>query len=66
VPTSGSTRDRLPAQNALIAHDEDVVIPATATEKITTRASWSFIGKKVKHLSERDAMSCVLGYHYRH
>jgi 2-keto-4-pentenoate hydratase/2-oxohepta-3-ene-1,7-dioic acid hydratase in catechol pathway len=35
------------AQNALIAHDEDVVIPATATEKIH---------------SEADAMSCVFGY----
>jgi len=28
------------AQNALIAHDEDVVIPATATEKIHYEANW--------------------------
>jgi 2-keto-4-pentenoate hydratase/2-oxohepta-3-ene-1,7-dioic acid hydratase in catechol pathway len=33
------------AQNALIAHDEDVVI-----------------GKKAKHLTDDDAMSCVFGY----
>jgi len=36
------------AQNALVAHDEDVVIPATATEKI--------------HYEGELAMSCVFGY----
>src|SRR6201988_2582172 len=51
------------AQNALIAHDEDVVIPATATEKIHYEGELVVvIGKKAKHLSERDAMSCVFGY----
>ena len=48
------------AQNALIAHDEDVVIPATATEKIHYEVV--VIGKKAKHLTEADAMSCVFGY----
>ena len=51
------------AQNALIAHDEDVVIPATATEKIHYEGELVVvIGKKAKHLSERDATSCVFGY----
>jgi 2-keto-4-pentenoate hydratase/2-oxohepta-3-ene-1,7-dioic acid hydratase in catechol pathway len=51
------------AQNALIAHDEDVVIPATATEKIHYEGELVvIIGKKVKHLTERDAMDCVFGY----
>jgi len=51
------------AQNALIAHDEDVVIPATATEKIHYEGELVVvIGKKAKHLSEREAMSCVFGY----
>src|SRR6266852_5523909 len=51
------------AQNALIAHDEDVVIPASATEKIHYEGELVVvIGKKVKHLSEADAMSCVFGY----
>ena len=50
------------AQNALIAHDEDVVIPATATEKIHYEGELVVvIGKKAKHLSEADAMSCVFG-----
>ena len=51
------------AQNALIAHDEDVVIPASATEKIHYEGELVVvIGKKAKHLSEADAMSCVFGY----
>ena len=51
------------AHNALIAHDEDVVIPRTATEKIHYEGELAVvIGKKVKHLSEADAMSCVFGY----
>ena len=51
------------AQNALIAHDEDVVIPATATEKIHYEGELVVvIGKKAKHLAEDDAMSCVFGY----
>jgi 2-keto-4-pentenoate hydratase/2-oxohepta-3-ene-1,7-dioic acid hydratase in catechol pathway len=51
------------AQNALIAHDEEVVIPATATEKIHYEGELVVvIGKKAKHLGESDAMSCVFGY----
>ena len=51
------------AQNALIAHDEDVVIPSFATEKIHYEGELVVvIGKKAKHLTEADAMSCVFGY----
>jgi 2-keto-4-pentenoate hydratase/2-oxohepta-3-ene-1,7-dioic acid hydratase in catechol pathway len=51
------------AQNALIAHDEDVVIPAGATEKIHYEGELVVvIGKKAKHLTDADAMSCVFGY----
>src|SRR6201985_1312055 len=51
------------AQNALIAHDEDVAIPATATEKIHYEGELVVvIGKKVKHLTAENAMSCVFGY----
>ena len=51
------------AHNALIAHDEDVVIPKIATEKVHYEGELAVvIGKKAKHLSEKDAMSCVFGY----
>ena len=51
------------AQNALIAHDENVVIPATATEKIHYEGELVVvIGKKAKHLTEANAMDCVFGY----
>ena len=51
------------AQNALIGHDDDVVIPATATEKIHYEGELVVvIGKKVKHLTAENAMSCVFGY----
>ncbi len=51
------------AQNALIAHDEDVVIPRDATEKVHYEGELVVvIGKKAKHLSEKDALSCVFGY----
>jgi 2-keto-4-pentenoate hydratase/2-oxohepta-3-ene-1,7-dioic acid hydratase in catechol pathway len=51
------------AQNALIAHGEDVVIPADATERIHYEGELVVvIGKKAKHLSEADALSCVFGY----
>ena len=61
----GLTHDEIGyrAQNALIAHDEDVVIPATATEKIHYEGELVVvIGKKAKHLDEANAMSCVFGY----
>lgn len=51
------------AQNALIAHDEDVIIPADATGKIHYEGELVVvIGRKAKHLSEKDALSCVFGY----
>ncbi len=51
------------AQNALIGPDEDVIIPRDATEKIHYEGELVVvIGKKAKHLSEKDALSCVFGY----
>lgn len=51
------------AQNALIAHDEDVVIPRDATEKVHYEGELAVvIGRKAKNLGEADALSCVFGY----
>ena len=51
------------ANNALIAHEQNVVIPADATEKMNYEGELVVvIGKQAKHLSEADAMSCVFGY----
>src|SRR5450755_332882 len=51
------------AVNALIAHEEPVIIPRDATEKVQYEGELvAVIGTKAKHLSERDALSCVLGY----
>jgi 2-keto-4-pentenoate hydratase/2-oxohepta-3-ene-1,7-dioic acid hydratase in catechol pathway len=51
------------AQNALIAHDEEVVIPSFATDKIHYEGELAVvIGKKVKHLTQQNAMDCVFGY----
>jgi 2-keto-4-pentenoate hydratase/2-oxohepta-3-ene-1,7-dioic acid hydratase in catechol pathway len=51
------------AQNALIAHEEDIIIPSDATEKIHYEGELAVvIGKKAKHLSEAEAMSCIFGY----
>ncbi len=51
------------AQNALIAHEEDVVIPRIATEKIHYEGELVVvIGKQAKHLTEENALSCVFGY----
>ena len=51
------------ANNALIAHDEQVVIPHHAPPKINYEGELVVvIGKKVKHLTEANAMSCVFGY----
>jgi 2-keto-4-pentenoate hydratase/2-oxohepta-3-ene-1,7-dioic acid hydratase in catechol pathway len=51
------------AQNALVAHGEDVVIPRDATEKIHYEGELVVvIGKQARNLSEADAMSCVFGY----
>src|SRR5580658_93099 len=51
------------AQNALFAHDENVVIPASATEQIHYEGELVVvIGKKAKHLNDQNAMDCVFGY----
>ena len=51
------------ANNALIAHDENVVIPKDATDKVQYEAEIVVIvGKKAKHLTEENALSCVFGY----
>jgi 2-keto-4-pentenoate hydratase/2-oxohepta-3-ene-1,7-dioic acid hydratase in catechol pathway len=61
IPTRAEIGYR--AQNALIAHDEDVVIPREATEQVQYEGELVVvIGKKAKHLSEAEALSCVLGY----
>jgi 2-keto-4-pentenoate hydratase/2-oxohepta-3-ene-1,7-dioic acid hydratase in catechol pathway len=51
------------ANNALIAHGEPVIIPRDATDKVQYEGELVVvIGRKAKHLSEADALSCVLGY----
>jgi 2-keto-4-pentenoate hydratase/2-oxohepta-3-ene-1,7-dioic acid hydratase in catechol pathway len=50
------------AVNALIAHGEPVVIPADAGKVQYEGELAVVIGKRAKHLSEADALSCVLGY----
>src|ERR1700722_10585058 len=51
------------ANNALVAHDQDVVIPADATPKVNYEGEWVVvIGKQAKHLTEANAFSCVFGY----
>jgi 2-keto-4-pentenoate hydratase/2-oxohepta-3-ene-1,7-dioic acid hydratase in catechol pathway len=51
------------ANNSLIAHGENVIIPRDATDAIQYEGELvAVIGKKAKHLSEADALSCILGY----
>src|SRR5713101_7994382 len=51
------------ANNALIAHGENIVIPKDATERVQYEGELvAVIGRKAKHLSEQDALSCVLGW----
>lgn len=51
------------ANNALIAHEENVMVPKDATENVQYEAEIVVvIGKQAKHLSEADALSCVFGY----
>ncbi len=51
------------AQNALIAHEEDVVIPRDATEKVHYEGELVVVfGKKARRVSEAEAMECVFGY----
>ena len=51
------------ANNALVAHGEDVVVPKDATDKVQYEAEIVVVvGKKAKHLTEENALSCVFGY----
>ena len=51
------------ANNALVPHGEPIVIPSDATERVQYEGELvAVIGRKAKHLSESDALSCVLGW----
>ena len=50
------------AVNAMIAHNDAVVIPTDATQVEYEGEICVVIGRRVKHVSEADALSCVLGY----
>ena len=51
------------AANALIAHGETIVIPADATEKVHYEGELvAVVGKKAKHLTEENALDCLLGW----
>ena len=61
IPTRAEIGYR--AQNALIAHGEDVIIPRDATDKVHYEGELVVvIGKRAKHLTEDNALSCVFGY----
>ncbi len=49
--------------NALCATDEAIVIPADATEMVQFEGELvAVVGKTAKHLTEENALSCILGY----
>ena len=51
------------ANNALIAHGENIVIPKDATEQVQYEGELvAVIGRKCKHLTRDNALSAVLGY----
>lgn len=50
------------AVNALVAHDEPVVIRRDATMVQYEAELAVVIGRRAKHLTEADALSCVFGY----
>jgi 2-keto-4-pentenoate hydratase/2-oxohepta-3-ene-1,7-dioic acid hydratase in catechol pathway len=51
------------ANNALIAHNENIVIPHDAGELVQYEAELvAVIGTKAKYVSESEALSCVLGW----
>lgn len=51
------------ANNALIAHNEPIVIPKDATDNVQYEGELVVvIGRKCKHLTREDALSAVLGY----
>src|SRR5579864_7275819 len=51
------------ANNALIAHGENIVIPHDAGELVQYEGELvAVIGTKAKHLSESEALGCVMGW----
>jgi 2-keto-4-pentenoate hydratase/2-oxohepta-3-ene-1,7-dioic acid hydratase in catechol pathway len=51
------------ANNALVADGENIVIPRDAGELVQYEAELvAVIGRQAKHLGEKDALSCVLGW----
>ena len=61
LPTKADVGYR--ANNALIAHGDPIVIPADATEQVQYEGELvAVIGKTVKHVSEDEALDCILGY----
>ncbi|KAF1068733.1 MAG: hypothetical protein GAK39_03202 [Variovorax sp.] len=50
------------AVNALVPHEAAVVIPSNAKQVEYEGELVVVIGQKARHLSEADALSCVLGY----
>jgi 2-keto-4-pentenoate hydratase/2-oxohepta-3-ene-1,7-dioic acid hydratase in catechol pathway len=51
------------ANNALIAHNEPIVIPKDATEEVQYEGELvAVVGKRARHLSEAEALSCIFGY----
>ena len=61
LPTQADAGYR--ANNALIAHGEDIVIPKDATEQVQYEGELvAVIGRKCKHLTRDNALSAVLGY----
>ena len=60
VPTRAEIGYR--AVNALVAHNEPVIIPSDATQVEYEGELAVVIGRKARHLSEAEAFSCVLGY----
>lgn len=61
IPTQADMGYR--AQSALIAHGQPVVIPKDATDNVHYEGELvAVVGKKAKHLSEEDALGCILGY----
>ena len=61
IPTQADMGYR--AQSALIAHREPVVIPRDATDNVHYEGELvAVVGRKAKHLTEREALGCILGY----
>lgn len=61
LPTSADIGYR--ANNALIAHDEVVIIPKDATEQVQYEGELvAVIGKKMKHVNSTQALEGIFGY----